>query len=68
MSGDRFLEGLERWWPLLRDVVSFTVGAAIILWQTVEVTTAQPILVGFGAASMGITGVGRLQEWLRRKE
>lgn len=54
----------EAWWPLLRDMGSFALGAGILVAQTL-VEAPEPLLVGAGLALIGVTGTGRVQEWAR---
>lgn len=57
----------ERYWPLIRDIGAFFLGAFILVDQTVVAKTAQTILVVIAFACLGITGSGIAQRWLRSK-
>lgn len=68
--GMRPIRGDEppRWWQLpWREIVAVVVGAAMLMWQTVAVDSAQPALVGAGLALIGVGGVGSAQRAIRRK-
>jgi hypothetical protein len=56
----------EEWWPLLRDVAAFCLGGAILVTQAMS-EHPDPVIVGAGVALVGVTGSGRIQEWVRRR-
>ena len=57
-----------KWWQFpWKEIGSFTLGASILLWETVGETQAQAILVGAGLALIGVTGVGAVQRAVKRK-
>ena len=58
---------LVRAWPPARDVLSFAIGAFILLHETLDGKPAQPWLVATGFACLGIAGSGAAQRWLLTK-
>ena len=52
------------WWWYARDAVLVTVGVFMLLWETVGVRSAQPILIAAAIACFGLPVSGVIQRAL----
>lgn len=60
-------ERRPKWWQFpWREIASFTLGATILLEQTVGEEQPKAILVGAALALMGVTGVGSARRAILR--
>jgi hypothetical protein len=55
----------EQWWPLLRDVGTFSLGGLILVWQLFE-REPDPTLVAAALALLGLGPVVRAQKRARK--
>lgn len=65
MSGDGRRREAEEWWPLLRDVATFSLGGLILVSQLFSATPSAT-LVAAGLALCGIAPAVRVQRRARR--
>ena len=56
---------MEAWWPLLRDIGTFSLGGLILVWQLLE-HTPSATLVAAGLALLGVAPAIRAQQRSRR--
>ncbi len=59
------LERTEAWWPVVRDISAFVVGATILLWQLIVADAAQAVLVAAGTGLLGLPAVSLFAKGLR---
>ena len=67
MADSWSLETTQKWLLVFRDVLSFTVGAILLVWQGVFAMTTDPVIVGAGLIALGLTPPLRIDEMLRNR-
>ena len=57
-----------RWWQLpWRVIVSFPLGAGMLIYETVFDANRSALIVGAGLALCGVTGTGVIQKYVKRR-
>ncbi len=58
-------ESAREWLWVFRDIVSVTVGAFMLIWQTVLASHPDPLIIGAGLVALGLPPALRIDERLR---
>ncbi len=58
-------DAVQAWQRIFRDVVAVTVGAFMLVWQTVFAVTPNALLIGAGLVALGLPPALRIDEKLR---